>query len=52
MKRAKPQHRISWWCFDIPYDKPSTKGWWKRFQRRLERNFWKREINNANISNE
>ena len=50
MKRAKPQHRIPWWCFDIPYESPQ-KGWWKRFQRRLERNFWKREIINHRKEN-
>ena len=44
MKHAKPQHRIPWWCFDVPHEKPSTQGWWKSFQKRLERNFWKREI--------
>ena len=22
MKKQKPQHRIPWWCFDVPYDKP------------------------------
>lgn len=37
MKRQKPEHRIPWWAFDIPIEKPPTKGWWKIWQRRKER---------------
>lgn len=48
MKCAKPQHRIPWWCFDEPYEKPSTKGYWKKFQRRIERLFWKKSIREEN----
>lgn len=32
MKCAKPQHRIPWWCFDEPYEKPATKGTGKNFK--------------------
>lgn len=44
MKQQKPQHRIPWFCFDVPYDKPPTKGFWKRWQRQRERNFWKNKL--------
>lgn len=44
MKKSKPQHRMPWYEFDVLYEKPPTKGWWKRFQRRLERTIWKRRI--------
>lgn len=46
MKKQKPQHRIPWWC----YDKPPTKGWWKKFQRRTERVFWKRFLKKGAIN--
>lgn len=44
MKYNKPSRRIPWYCFDVPYEKPSTKGWWKKFQRRWERVWWKGQI--------
>lgn len=47
MKCAKPQHRIPWWCFDEPYEKPATN-YWKKFQRRVERLFWKKSIREEN----
>lgn len=49
MKRRKPQHRIPLFAFDEPYDKPPTKGWWKIWQRRKERTFWKNEINKGEL---
>lgn len=44
MKQGKPHRRIPWYCFDVPYEKPPTKGWWKKFQRQWERVWWKRQI--------
>lgn len=52
MKQSKPQRRIPWYEFDIPHEKPPTKGWWKKFQHRLERNFWKRFLNKKDKTNE
>ena len=43
MKRQKPHNRIPWWCFDIPFEKPPTKGWWKIWQRRKERRYGKEQ---------
>lgn len=43
MKRQKPHNRIPWWCFEIPYQKPPTKGWWKIWQRRKERRYGKEQ---------
>ena len=43
MKRQKPNHRIPWWCFDVPYEKTPTKGWWKIWQRKKERRYGKIE---------
>lgn len=43
MKRQKPHNRIPWWCFDIPFEKPPTKSWWKIWQRRKERRYGKEQ---------
>lgn len=48
MKRQKPHHRIPWWCFDVPYEKPPTKGWWKLWQRRKERRYGKIKTKDSN----
>ena len=52
MKKKKPQHRIPWWCFDIPYEKPPTKGWWKKFYRRVERVYWKKYLKKEDYKND
>ena len=43
MKQQKPHNRIPWWAFDIPIEKPPTKGWWKIWQRRKERRHGKEQ---------
>ena len=45
MKQSKPQRRIPWYEFDVPYEKPPHKILVEEISTSLERNFWKRFIN-------